>query len=569
MRTQAHGKEILMPKQLPPRPNLEQLRKQAKSLLKGQLAADSDALTRIRASHPRWKDVTEERMAATPFALADAQLVIASEYGFASWARLQAHVKTLEATSTTAAAAASLRVAAGKGDLTRLNALLDAHPQLIDERGGEGVRTALHHAVFGNSEAAAKLLLERGANPNVRCEGDNAYPLHFAVEKHLFPIIRLLVEHGADTVGEGDYHELGVLGWATAWDYIKADPEIVAYLMAHGARHNIFSAVALGDVEAIRAIVSGTPGELARRMDQVNRRRFPLHEAVVKKQAAALAVLLDLGANLEWVDESRFTALDQAAMAGEAEIAQMLLERGAEVRLPAAVALGRTRDMERLLREDPDAFKPGCRWAQLIIRASECATGEVVERLIRTGADVNIRDSVKLAVDSTNGYTALHAAAWRGNTEVIAVLLRHGADVRAREEKYHGTPAGWADYAGRREARDQILRGPIDIIEAIQYGLIDRVRTVLEEDPTLLNRAFRDYGLFPWDAEGWHTPLAYAVTRGREEIARLLVERGADATLRSPEGETMGEMARKGGYGEMAVMLDGAARLAEPGEASA
>src|SRR6516162_2912939 len=40
------------------------------------------------------------------------------------------------------------------------------------------------------------------------------------------------------------------------------------------------------------------------------------------------------------------------------------------------------------------------------------------------------------------------------------------------------------------------------------------------------NRAFRDYGLFPWDAEAWHTPLAYAVTRGREEVVRLLIERG-------------------------------------------
>jgi len=105
----------------------------------------------------------------------------------------------------------------------------------------------------------------------------------------------------------------------------------------------------------------------------------------------------------------------------------------------------------------------------------------------------------------------------------IDVLMKHGADVRAREEKYHGTPAGWAHYAGHKEARDLILRGSIDIIEAIQYDRTQRVKAVLEEDPAALNRTFGDYGLFPWDAEAWHTPLAYAVTRGREEIVRLLI----------------------------------------------
>jgi hypothetical protein len=71
----------------------------------------------------------------------------------------------------------------------------------------------------------------------------------------------------------------------------------------------------------------------------------------------------------------------------------------------------------------------------------------------------------------------------------------------AHEEKYHGTPAGWADYAGHKEARDLILRGSIDIIEAIQYDMAQRVKVVLEKDPTALNRAFLDYGLFSWDAE--------------------------------------------------------------------
>ena len=54
----------------------------------------------------------------------------------------------------------------------------------------------------------------------------------------------------------------------------------------------------------------------------------------------------------------------------------------------------------------------------------------------------------------------------------------------------------------------------IDIIEAIQDDMAQRVKAVLEEeDLTALNRTFSEYGLFPWDAEAWHTPLAYAVKR--------------------------------------------------------
>ena len=548
-----------MSRQLPPRPSLEQLRKQAKSLLKNQQAADSEALTRIRESHPRWRNLSTEQIAASPFALADAQLVIASEYGFASWSRLQSHVKTLEAASSTAQAVASLRDAAGRGDLARLNALLDAHPELIDERGGEGVRTPLHQAVFGNSEAAVKLLLERGANPNIRCEGDNAYPLHFAVEKNRVPIIHLLVEHGANTVGEGDYHELGVIGWATAWEHFRADPETVAYLLAHGARHNIFSAVSMGDVETIRGLIARQPGDLERRMNGSRMRCMPLHLAVIQRQPAVVRALLELGANLECLDEAGFTPLDHAALIGASDMVSILIDAGAKLRLPAAAALGRDADVARLLRRDPDALKPEGRWSRLILRASEHGSGEMVETLLRNGASVNIRDNPRTSIDSTAGYTPLHAAAWNGNLSVIPVLLRHGADVRAREEKYHGTPAGWADYAGHKEARDLILRGPIDIIEAIQYGLIDRVQGVLEEDPASLNRPFGDYGLFPWDAEAWHTPLAYAVTRGREEIVRLLIERGAVETLRSPERETLSEIAQKAGHREIALILDGVA----------
>jgi hypothetical protein len=68
---------------LPPRPSLEYERKEAKALLRRLRAGDPDALARARARHPGFDDTEPARAR-----LADAQLVLAREYGFASWPRL-------------------------------------------------------------------------------------------------------------------------------------------------------------------------------------------------------------------------------------------------------------------------------------------------------------------------------------------------------------------------------------------------------------------------------------------------------------------------------------------------
>src|SRR5262245_15791590 len=77
---------------LPPRPDLEQYRKQAKDLLKGHARGGHDVLLRIQQHHPRLAGLTLADVAAFSLKLSDAQLVIAREHGFASWPRFQAHV---------------------------------------------------------------------------------------------------------------------------------------------------------------------------------------------------------------------------------------------------------------------------------------------------------------------------------------------------------------------------------------------------------------------------------------------------------------------------------------------
>jgi hypothetical protein len=72
---------------LPPRPNLEFEHKEAKALLRRLRSGDPEALERARARHP---DIDASINASSPLnvKLADAQLVIAREYGFASWPKL-------------------------------------------------------------------------------------------------------------------------------------------------------------------------------------------------------------------------------------------------------------------------------------------------------------------------------------------------------------------------------------------------------------------------------------------------------------------------------------------------
>lgn len=544
-----------MQKHLPARPHLEQLKKQAKALLREVQAGAHDAVTRVIAQHPQWQSIAPEAKVEPRFTLADAQLVIAREYGFASWPQLRARILQSQIPPSDEATARAIREAAGQGDLPRLKALLDSHPELLDDAGGPGVRTALHQAVFGNQPEAIALLLERGADPNIRCEGDNAYPLHFAVEKNKFPIVKLLMEHGADPIGESDYHELGVIGWATAWDYLDPDKEIVDYLLTHGAHHNIFSAVSMGASDAIRQIVANFPDQLERRMNGTKMRRFPLHLAVIKKQPESLNTLLDLHANLESLDEAGFTALDLAAFLGETAMVQTLFDRGAKVRLPAAIALDRAHDIQRLLERDPDCLKPEGRWGTLIVRAAECSNGSVVDALIRHGAEVNVRDSPTTAVDSTWGYTPLHAAAFRGNMSAVQSLISHGADVQVRETKWHGTPAGWANYAGHTAVRDRILLQPVDIMEAVESGLLHRIEAILLEDPDAINRSFESYSLFPLYAEGWFTPLVFAAHRDKPDVVQWLLEHGADASIHSPEGKSLVELANRNGLATIAELL--------------
>src|SRR6266404_338362 len=80
-------------RRLPSNPNLDHLKYQAKDLLKEHAARDAGAAQRLREFHPRFRHATDEEILAAQLKLSDAQLTIARESGFPSWARLKRHIE--------------------------------------------------------------------------------------------------------------------------------------------------------------------------------------------------------------------------------------------------------------------------------------------------------------------------------------------------------------------------------------------------------------------------------------------------------------------------------------------
>jgi len=114
-----------MTQQLPERPNLEHLKKQAKALLHAAQADDSAALRRFQEL-PAFANIAAGELTRLPLALHDAQSVIAREHGFASWNALREHVEE-RLLSFDAAVNEFIRCATGEA-AGRAHRLLALHP---------------------------------------------------------------------------------------------------------------------------------------------------------------------------------------------------------------------------------------------------------------------------------------------------------------------------------------------------------------------------------------------------------------------------------------------------------
>jgi len=263
---------------LPLRASLEYLRKLAK-----------DRLAVLRHSDPNAQ-------------LADALLAVARDHGFSSWRALKAEVDRRQA-----AVASRFFDAIQKKDVDTVRALLQEDHTLIKARGPR----------------------------------HNASALHFACRD--LEMTRVLLDAGADPNDDGDDTRVGVIGWATLIP-ARADDiptDVVSLLLERGARHHIFSAMATGDLQTMRALVEQEPDVLERRLTTGHDGETPLQFAIAQNRLDILDVLIELGADLDATDSKGQTALEFALLRGHRAAADRLAAAGARPPKPSPAPAAR------------------------------------------------------------------------------------------------------------------------------------------------------------------------------------------------------------------------------------
>ena len=158
----------------------------------------------------------------------------------------------------------------------------------------------------------------------------------------------------------------------------------------------------------------------------------PVADAAQAGDKAAVRALLKQAADVNAAQGDGMTALHWAAMKNDADLAQTLLYASANVK--ATTRIG--------------AYTP-------LILAAQQGNAEVMEPLIKAGADVNAKTG--------NGTTPLMFAAASGNTDAVKVLLDRGADVNAQESTRGLNAAMFAAASDRASVIDLLASRGADL----------------------------------------------------------------------------------------------------------
>ncbi|KAM9420615.1 kinase D-interacting substrate of 220 kDa B-like isoform 5-T8 [Salvelinus alpinus] len=244
-----------------------------------------------------------------------------------------------------------------------------------------------------------------------------------------------------------------------------------------------------------------------------------LFSYVEEENLAALKAHLDKFKEVDGRSDNGQTPLMLASEQGSIEIVQELIRRGANVNL-----------------DDVDC------WSALICAAKEGHV-EVVKELLESSAYIEHRDM--------GGWTALMWAAYKGRVEVTEVLLENGANPNTTGQQYSVYPIIWAAGRGHAEIVQVLLEngakvncsdkyGTTPLIWAARKGNFDCVMHLLENGADV-------------DQEGANsmTALIVAVKGGFPEVVKELLKRNPNVNMTDKDGNTALMIAAKEGYTEI------------------
>jgi ankyrin repeat protein len=448
------------------RPDLAQQKKQAKELLQLYEAGDAEARARMRAVLPDKQRIT----------LADAQLVLAREYGFVSWGALKQHIGTARIDEKHAQEL--MRDAFHRRDATAVRRLVREHPELralinepvfsfdspaivacandltmievllelgVDPNRRSNWWAGGFHPLHSATGAAAERLLAAGANPDACAAanldrpdllaellhenparahergGDGQTPLHFARSR---AVVDLLLDADADIDARDVDHRATPAQWMLDRRRGAGRYELARYLVERGATLDIFLVAALGLTERARAML-----ESNRELLDLRTSRGDYGE----KPPSSYHVYF-------WTIGDSQSPLDVAAQFEQHETLEVMLSFASPIqRLLFACRMGDEQRARALVREHPGLIASmSSEDHRAISDAAWNGDGRAVALMLELGFDPR--------TPGHDSGTALHCAAWEGSAETVAVLLGH-PDARTlvsiRDAHYNATPLGW------------------------------------------------------------------------------------------------------------------------------
>jgi ankyrin repeat protein len=440
------------------KPDLAQLKRQAKELLQAFAAGETDAAAEVNA-HYHGADPAR-------FALHDAQLVLARSYGFDSWPKLKAFVDGVTVRGLCDAVRA--------GDIDGVRAMLVVRPELVHLHVAEDdEHRALHHAVLQRRSEIVRLLMQHGADARegIWPHRDATSPLTIATERGYADIIAIIRDE--------ERRRSRVSASA-------ADTPVPASLV---------DAFQRGNQESMIASLDAHP-PLIRTQDPQSG-MTALHWASANLWDRLAGWLIDRGADVSARNITGQTPLDLVGCEHETrspdrrrlitKIAGLLLGRGAERTIRWAIATGdadwlRTRHLEGDLTSHHGP--PGATRHGLVTHAVKSERPDMLALLLDFGLDPNERvrvDGLEEVVYSWG--EPLRQCAILGQHAMADILLHQGAI--ANTNVYAASSAVYEAYARRDAGMVELLErhgGFVDAGTAGYLGLAERLRRMFEDE---------------------------------------------------------------------------------------